>query len=123
MKLTKSAFSQRPELFVREGRKLRINFDIEEENVKNEQGEYTQYKAYSIRVSMPINYSDIVSSIINAGYPEDEMQAIINNHLADSSDLTNESEYEMMQFWRKHAKEIAQEVVDAYQESLKEGVL
>lgn len=118
MKLTKSSFSHKPELFVREGRKLRINFDTEEETIKSEQGEYTLYKAYIVRVKMPISYSDIVSTIIEEGYPEDEMQAIINNHLNDPYDLTKESEYEMMQFWRRHAKEIAQQVVDEFQKTL-----
>lgn len=120
--MNKTTFSVKPELFVREGgRVLRINFDVEEEKVKGPQGndeEYTQYKAYSVRVKMPLEYSDIVSSIVTAAYSDSEMQAIINNHLSDSGNTEFKLEYEMMQFWRDHAKEIAKKVVDEFQQTL-----
>lgn len=57
------------------------------------------------------NYATIVSAIINARYPRDEMDAIINNHLFDPTDK-HEAEWQEMQQWRTMAKRIAHECTD-----------
>ena len=40
------------------------------------------------------------------------MQAIINNHLLDPTDEEHEAEFNEMQAWRKHAKEVADHVLN-----------
>ena len=52
-----------------------------------------------------------VSAIINDKYNNNDMQAIINNHLLEPEDEEHEAQYQAMQEWRKHAKEIAKQVL------------
>ena len=42
----------------------------------------------------------------------DEMQAVQNNYMFDPSDEEHKAEYNAMQQWRTHAKEIASKVMN-----------
>lgn len=58
------------------------------------------------------NYGDVVSAIIRDRYPNDAMEAIINNYLPYAADpssapQTIKEEFDSMQAWRAHAKEVA----------------
>lgn len=84
-----------------------INFDVEKLK-KSEAVEERKYKYLS--VTLPAGMYDrntVISTIICNRYSNDEMQAIINNYLLDSSDEEAVAEFDEMQHYRKHAKEIA----------------
>lgn len=115
--MQKQYFDFEPELTVNEGSTVRINFDVEHttEERQTETGETEEVeviKAYSVRVPQPITRSRIIDAIVTAAYPIDVMQAIINNHLLDPSDHEHEQEYDAMQAWRAHAKQIANQVLN-----------
>ena len=107
---------------VREGALLRIRFDFE----KVDHEATKDREAYSEIVCQLIDtketaYGGIVSAIINDKYNEDSYQAIQSNYeLAkdEESGLSPEkreeyiAEYKSFQEWRKHAKEIASDVLD-----------
>ena len=102
-----------------EGALLRLQFDFSE--AEPLEGEVTTdiYNCESVDVNGR-TYGDIVSAIVNDRYSADEVQAIMANYaeaLDGSSDITAEkraeylAEYEAYQACRKHAKEIAAQVV------------
>ena len=102
-----------------EGALLRLLFDFSQ--VEPREGEETTdiYDCESVDVNGR-SYGDIVSAIVNDRYSADEVQAIMANYaeaLDSSSDIAAEkraeylAEYEGYQSWRKHAKEIAAEVI------------
>ena len=106
-------------MFTSEGNNKLITFDVEEVKVKNEamgEGgeatETTQYAAYCVRVDEPVTRDRIIAAIITAAYPMDEMQAVQNNYMFDPSDEEHKAEYNAMQQWRTHAKEIASKVMN-----------
>lgn len=119
--MEKITFNEQPRLLVNEGKKMRVNFDVEEST----QEKTTCYLAYVVRVAHPMGADKVVSAIIEAAYPSDKMQAIINNHFAnlaviadggtlDDDETRHETEYKAMQEWRTHAKSIAADVMEAY---------
>lgn len=82
-----------------------VNFCIEP--AAGEEGGYYYYS-----VVIPLsrwNYDYIVSAIIEAEYPSDRMQALINNFMQDFSS-ESEQEFEDMQAWRDMAKRTACEL-------------
>lgn len=82
-----------------------INFGVEEI-----EGEEKQYSFYSVVIPIARwDYDNIVSHIITAEYPNDRMQAVINNFMQDFSS-ESEQEFEEMQAWRDLAKNTACEV-------------
>ena len=81
-----------------------INFDIREVN------EGFEWES----VDMPQtkwNYPGVVDALVQYKYPNDKMQAVINNYLLDPYDEYAISEFHKMQAWRKEAKEIAKEAL------------
>jgi len=99
-----------------------VLFDTEEVNqLENDeesssgQSLIKQYKSLFVQVKS-LDYATIVSAIIESRYSNDEVYAIMLNHM-ESLDLTSSitdekradylSEYAELQAWRKHAKEIA----------------
>lgn len=120
MNLTKSYFSSEPNIVTQEGNNVLVAFDVEQVTVNNdsmatdggETVETTQYAAYCVRVDHPLTRDRLVDAIITAAYPRDVMQAIINNHLLDPTDEEHKAEYNAMQQWRTHAKEIASKVMN-----------
>ena len=126
MDYKKSVFSVRPQLVELEGKEVRVNFDTVAETVRVSSGEgdgegtaeqQEVYEAYVVRVEQPLGYDKVVNAIVSAAYPSDKMQAIINNHLLDSEDdddyEAHTEEFKAMQQWRRHAKEVAKEVIAA----------
>ena len=120
--MKKAQFDFEPQLTTDEGGVLHICFEAEakEITVNNMHGDDTEaetrtvYEAYSVRLERPITYERVVSAIVNAEYSSDQMQAIINNHLLDSTDnAEHEAEFTAMQEWRTLAKKVAHEVIIA----------
>lgn len=68
-----------------------------------------KYEYDAVRTSFPYTYSSIVSAIITDKYPNDVMQAIVNNHLEGDSE-EHEQEYLEMQQWRHTAKDVARQI-------------
>lgn len=57
-------------------------------------------------------YGKIVDALISYKYPNDKMQAVINNYLLDPNDAYAIEEFNKMQAWRKEAKEIAKQALE-----------
>lgn len=115
--MEKQYFDNEPQLVEHEGSMVRINFDVEhatEERQKqgsDETEEVDVIKAYVVRVAHPITRGRIIDAIITAQYPEDKMQAVINNYLLNQKDAEHKAEFQAMQEWRAKAKLIANEVM------------
>lgn len=130
MELVKSIFDNAPKTVEREGKNIRINFDVDVAELAiggtdNEELKRTAFSAYVVRVEQPLERDKVIDAIVSAAYPFDKMQAIINNHLVnlatladggklDKEELTHEDEYKAMQEWRKKAKSVASDVMEAY---------
>lgn len=130
MELVKSIFDNAPKAMEREGKNIRINFDIDVAELAiggtdNEELKRTAFSAYVVRVEQPLERDKVIDAIVSAAYPSDKMQAIINNHLVnlatladggklDEDELAHEEEYKAMQEWRKKAKSVAGDVMEAY---------
>ena len=74
----------------------------------------------AVRIEMPIgviDYGSIVSAIIDSHYTNDQMQAIVNNHLIGE----HEDVFAEMQEYRTYAKRTAQEIVDDMNDRTEEG--
>ena len=87
-----------------------INFCVEEQ-VGREEGRYSYYS-----VSVPMtrwNYDGIVNALITAQYPNDRMQAVINNYLLATREDGTEvvEEFLEMQEWRSMCKSTAKSVL------------
>lgn len=122
--MRKSQFDYEPSLVLNEGKTALISFDAEAKEVSTSMDDddtdaekRTVYEAYAVRVAQPLTRDNIISAIIGEAYPQDKMQAIINNHLVNlaSTDVNeeHEQEYEAMQAWRTKAKEVADKVIDS----------
>lgn len=136
MNIKKSTFDYSPSLIEHEGNFIRINFDVDEIkldngtdsndiNEGNDTAPRTVYSAYVVRIEQPMERDKVIDAIVRAAYPNDKMQAIINNHFAnlakiadgkklDADDEEHEAEYEAMQKWRTKAKAVATDVIDNY---------
>lgn len=130
MELVKSIFDNAPKTLEREGKNIRINFDVDVTELPsggtdNEDAKRTAFSAYVVRVEQPLERDKVIDAIVSAAYPSDKMQAIINNHLVnlatladggklDEDELAHEDEYKAMQEWRKKAKSVASDVMEAY---------
>lgn len=65
----------------------------------------------AVEIEMPIgvlDYGSIVSAIIDSHYSNDQMQAIVNNHLIGE----HEDVFEEMQQYRVYAKQTAKYIVE-----------
>lgn len=129
MELKKSIFDNEPSLISYEGENVRINFDVEQKEqsvgtASNDNDVSTKmvYEAYVVRIPQPIDRDNIVNAIISAAYPQDKMQAIINNHTLDEEDDESYeehlTEWKEMQEWRKKAKDVAKSVMSEYLKNL-----
>lgn len=130
MELVKSIFDNAPKTMEYEGKNIRINFDVDVAELPsggtdNEDAKRTAFSAYVVRVEQPLERDKVIDAIVSAAYPSDKMQAIINNHLVnlatiadggklDEDELSHEEEYKAMQEWRKKAKSVASDVMEAY---------
>jgi hypothetical protein len=129
MELVKSIFDNAPKTLEREGKNIRINFDVDvtelPSGTDNEEAKRTAFSAYVVRVEQPLERGKVIDAIVSAAYPSDKMQAIINNHFAnlakiadgkklDADDEEHEAEYNAMQEWRTKAKSVASDVMESY---------
>ena len=117
--MTKNEFDNRPTLVSDESKNVLISFDIEavkKEIPSVDGGEPVVreiYEAYTVRVEKPIERGKVIDAIICADYPNDVMQAVQNNYLADPEDKDAKAEMDAMQAWRVKAKQVADEVMAA----------
>lgn len=58
-----------------------------------------------------LDYDAIVNAIVSDAYPQDKMQAVINNYLLDPSEADTKAEFEAMQAVRKKAKAYAKDLL------------
>lgn len=104
----------------KEGNLLRLYFDFQKEEVHDMDGNIdnsvSQYSCQNVDIRGDHGYGSIVNAIMNDKYTPDQVQAIMFNHeLAkdEESDITEEKrteylvEYQALQQYRAHAKEIA----------------
>lgn len=89
-------------------RQYTIAFDIQELEGENEAA--YQWSEATFDLGKP-TYAQLVAAIIQSRYPNDDMQAIINNHLLEDGDAEHEEEWKAMQAWRLEAKAYAKEIL------------
>lgn len=133
MELVKSIFDNAPKTLEREGKSIRINFDVDvtelASGTDNEELKRTAFSAYVVRVEQPLERGKVIDAIVSAAYPGDKMQAIINNHFAnlakiadgkklEADDEEHEAEYNAMQEWRTKAKSVASDVMESYMSNI-----
>lgn len=80
----------------------------------------------SVLVSLPfvkLSRSIVINSLIRSRYPQDRVEAIINNHFlniaewldkkfAGSEESFEDLEYDELQNWRKESKVLADEIIE-----------
>lgn len=92
-----------------------INFQVEElQGSELQDGRKYRYNT----ITLPVGQYDrdtVISALIRQKYRDDEMQAIINNYLLDQDDKEAVEEFNMMQEYRKFAKNLADKFLQAIQ--------
>lgn len=58
------------------------------------------------------DYGGIVDALVQHKYPNDKMQAVINNYLLEPNNAEYIIAFNEMQAWRKEAKEIAKQALE-----------
>ena len=86
-----------------------INFDIREENSEQGKFSYLQVEMYPSQM----NRSAIISAVIRSRFDQDQMEAVMNNYLENPADAEAIADFTEMQNWRKQAKAIAKEALEA----------
>lgn len=94
------------------GQKQRtINFNIEQSKVDD----YPEFTYNSVTLAPgKWDYDTIVSALVTEIYPNDRMQATVNNYLASPDDSEIKAEFDEMQGWRVQAKELATRLLEEY---------
>ena len=69
-----------------------------------------KYQTYTLKPAV-LDYDSIVNAIVSKEYPNDKMQAIINNYLLDKSNEDTTKEFNDMQAFRKKAKDWAKDLL------------
>lgn len=82
-----------------------INFNIVKEQ---DWYSYEQAKIPNGR----FDYDGIVDTLVTYKYPNDKMQAVINNYLLEPENPEYIIAFNEMQAWRKEAKEIAKQALE-----------
>lgn len=77
---------------------------------KQDNGTY-KYQTYTLKPAV-LDYDSIVNAIVSKEYPNDKMQAIINNYLLDPSNEDTTKEFNDMQAFRKKAKDWAKDLLN-----------
>lgn len=102
------------ETTMRLGQRVRtINYDIVPLGDNDPSGYKYRHRAVTLEPGV-YTYDVIVSALINADYPADKMQAIVNNYLADPTNDDAVEEMLEMQNDRKAAKYIAKQVLEQF---------
>ena len=126
MSAQKITFSQQPPLVTDEGKSILVCFGMEEKEEtyetvnakgKTTEAKRTVWEGYAVRADQPISRDKVIDAIVTAAYPQDVMQAVVNNHLLDEADDEDYkghlAEWTAMQQWRKQAKQVAKDVMEA----------
>ena len=58
------------------------------------------------------DYGPMVTAIIRSRYDANEVEAILNNYLADSENSDHTAEFQQLQGWRAKAKRVARTIID-----------
>ena len=82
---------------------------------KQDDGTY-KYQTYTLKPAV-LDYDSIVNAIVSKEYPNDKMQAIINNYLLDKSNEDTTKEFNDMQAFRKKAKDWAKDLLSYVKEN------
>lgn len=98
-------------------REYTLSYKITENTPQPEGMQLEESQTYYswIETKLPLGkptYDDIVARIVKTKYSDDEMTALINNHLLDDGDEGHIAEWKEMQEWRAYAKKIAKEAVE-----------
>lgn len=113
--MEKNYFDYEPSLLSYEGLQVKICFDVEHSQEEREEDGKKKLvdviKAYCVRLNQPLTRSRIVDAIVSAAYPNDVMQAVVNNYLASPDDEESLASFNTMQEWRKKAKAVATEIM------------
>lgn len=122
MKKVQYSFSgEQPAPVQRIGELYQVNFDIEEVQVDPELNNpdkevATSYRSLYARVDS-LQYAELVSAIIGTRYDASDVEAIMLNYIQaqEANPLFDpekkaeyNEEYQQLQDWRAHAKEVAQ---------------
>lgn len=114
MLIIKMTGSEKPQLYryeIKLGlRKYTIAFDIQESEGEMEGKSYT-WSEVTFDLGKP-TYSQLTAAIIQSRYSNDDMQAIINNHLLEDGNSEHEAEWNAMQEWRAEAKIMANSILE-----------
>lgn len=89
--------------------KYTIAFDVQDED-----GQLSWSEATFDKLGAP-DYAHLVAAIVKGRYSDDNMTAIVNNHLLDDGDEEHAQEWEAMQNWRKEAKALAKEFLKQFE--------
>ena len=119
----KQAYSHSPYIYINVGVREMALSEIqalwdEEHPQEQEMQEITEefineHKYCYEQVKIPMgrwNYSNCVDALITHKYPNDKMQAVINNYLLDPTDTDALTEFTEMQNYRKYCKELAKQL-------------
>ena len=85
-----------------------VRFNI----VEVEEGyEYDEASITTQNNPLAEDYAPLVSAIVREEYTQDDVEAIMNNYLADPEG--HKADFDELQAWRAKAKQVAREVIDA----------
>ena len=88
-------------------RQYTVNF-----NVESAEGTQYKYRWQSVTLEPGVwEYGSLVSAIIAERYPEDAMQAVVNNYLLEPRTDEAVAEFNAMQEWRTFAKDVAHQAI------------
>lgn len=117
----KQAYSHSPYIYINVGVREMALSEIQalwEQEHPQEQQEITEefineHKYCYEQVKIPMgrwNYENAVDALITHKYPNDKMQAVINNYLLDPTDTEALTDFTEMQEYRKYCKELAKKL-------------
>lgn len=88
-------------------RQYTVNF-----NVESAEGTEYKYRWQSVTLEPGVwEYGPLVSAIISERYPEEAMQAVVNNYLLEPRTDDAVEEFNAMQSWRAFAKDVAHQAI------------
>lgn len=97
-------------------RKYTIAFDVKEVAQESDNEEANNATSYEwCEATFPVGvptYANLVAAFVHGRYTDDDMQALVNNHLLDEGDELQEAEWNAMQEWRKECKQLAKNILE-----------
>lgn len=103
---------EQEQLPIRFSKRIELGQQIATFSVSEEQDDGTyKYQIYTLEPAV-LDYDSIVNAIVSKEYPNDKMQAVINNYLLDPSNKDTTKEFNDMQAFRKKAKDWAKDLLN-----------